>query len=142
MADVEVVGIEGISKALDKLAKDMYRTVGQNRTLKERASKSTEAAMYLLAPRGETGNLRKSIKFLKFKKSSDAFVGPDYKIGPHAHLVEFGFVHYKDKKKKDGWKGIGFIRRSYEKTKHIVLAELTRLAKKEFDKIGRTLEVK
>lgn len=141
MADVEVTGIDGVVKALDRLQSQMYINITQNRNLKKKAGRSTEAAMYLLAPRGDTGKLRRSIKFLPLRRSWDAIIGPDYKIAPHAHLVEFGFHHYKDGKLKTG-KGLGFIRRSYEKTKDTVLSELIRLAKKEFEKIGRTLEVK
>lgn len=131
--------IEFIGKQLDKLANNMYIKVSRSRTLKRRAGKSTEAAMYLLAPNGETGKLRRSIKFLPFK-SYDAFVGPDYKIAPHAHLVNNGFIHWKDGKLKVG-KGEKFIQRAFEKTKGTVLSELTRLAKKEFEAIGRELQV-
>lgn len=140
MADIDRQ-IAEISKNLEKYVASCHRTIAQNRSLKERASKSTEAAMYLLAPRGKTGNLRKSIKFLKFRRSLDAFIGPDYNIGPHAHLVNNGFIHYKDGNLKVG-KGENFIQRDYELTKETVLKELTRLATKELEKIGRKLEVK
>ena len=132
--------IEFIGKQLDTLANKMYINVARSRSLKRRASKSTEAAMYLLAPRGDTGNLRRSIKFLTFKQSFDAFIGPDYRIAPHAHLVNNGFVHWKDGKLKVGT-GEKFVQRSFEKTKTTVISELTRLAKKEFEKIGIELEV-
>lgn len=131
--------IEFIGKQLDTLAKKMYINVARSRSLKRRAGKSTEAAMYLLAPKGDTGKLRRSIKFLPLK-SYDAFVGPDYKIAPHAHLVNNGFIHWKDGKLKVK-SGEKFIQRAYEKTKTTVLSELTRLAKKEFELIGRELEV-
>lgn len=46
------------------------------------------------APRGPTGNLKRSIEFGGFKprqgKPVAAFVRVNAKIAPHAHLVEFG----------------------------------------------------
>lgn len=135
--------ISEISKQLDKLSQMMYISVGRNRSLKRRAAKSLEAAMYLLAPRGETGLLRKSIEFLPLRKSSDVFVGPRAKVAPHWHLVEFGHTQ----KTKDGKivgfvPGKGFIQKSFHLTKGTVLNELTKLAQKEFEAIGRKLEVR
>lgn len=140
MADDLDRQINAISKQLDKLSQEMYINVARNRTLKRNAGRSTEAAMYLLAPRGETGNLRRSIKYLPFRKSYDAFIGPDYKIGPHAHLVNNGFIHHSTKKLVRG-KGYQFIQKAYDKTKETVLRQLEKLATKEFEKIGRKLEV-
>ncbi len=132
--------IRDISIALERISDGMYITVARNRELKRKAAASTEAAMYLLAPVGETGNLRRSIQFLPFKRSFDVFVGPNYKIGPHAHLVNNGFIHYKSGKPVHS-RGEYFIERAYARTRYTVLQQLTKLAQKEFEKIGRKLEV-
>lgn len=140
--------ISNINKRLNKLANGLKYDVQKNKALKRKAGRTLEAKMYLLAPRhpktvkrkGKTiapGALKRSIKFLNLRRSDDVFVGPDAKIAPHAHLVEFGFAH---------WKGgfVGgkyFCKKSYEQTKHLVLAELTKLSAKEFEKWGKTLQV-
>ena len=141
MADDIDRQIDSIVKQLDRIHNGMYINIARNRTLKRNAGRSTEAAMYLLAPRGETGNLRRSIEFLPFRKSSDAFIGPNYrKGGSHAHLVNNGFIHHVTKKLVRG-RGYQFIQKAYDKTKETVLRQLTKLAQKEFEKIGRKLEV-
>jgi len=140
--------IAQISKALDELANGLDKEVRRNKVLKRRASRTLEAAMYLNAPKsakevkrfGKTippGGLKRSIKFLPLRRSNDIFVGSDFKIAPHAHLVEFGFQHANG----TFVNGSHFAKRSYDQTAHLVLAELTRLAQKEFEKIGKTLEV-
>lgn len=132
--------VQQVIKQLDKLSDLMYINVAQNKSIKKRAARSLEAAMYLLAPRGETGNLRKSIQFLPLKSKTDIFVGPKARVAPHWHLVNFGY----SRKTNDGVEKIQgnyFIDRSYHKTKDTVLNELIRLTQREFEKIGKQLEV-
>lgn len=47
-----------------------------------------------LAPLGPTGNLKRGLVAKKFQRKgeSQAFVAVDYRIAPHAHLVEYGTV--------------------------------------------------
>lgn len=135
--------IAQISKQLDRLSQMMYISVSRNKALKRNAAKSLEAAMYLAAPKGETGRLKRSIKFLPFRKSQDVFVGPDYKIAPHAHLVEFGHKQVTKEGRAVGFvEGKHFIQKSYNYTKETVLNQLIKLAQKEFEAIGRKLEVR
>lgn len=140
--------IAKLTKQLDLLANGLTKEVARNKVLKRRAAKALEAALYLNAPRakkevkrfGKTippGGLRRSIKFLSLRRSNDVFVGSDFRVAPHAHLVEFGFQHANG----TFVNGSHFAKRSYDQTAHLVLAELTRLAQKEFEKIGKTLEV-
>ncbi len=140
--NIEVVGVEGVVRALNLIQNQMYINVHENRDLKAKAGKPLLSELKRTSPVGETGNLKDSLKVLKKIRSRDAFIGADYKKGPHFHLVEYGFRHYKDKKRKEGWEGIGFFRRAYDQTNEIVKSELIRLVKIEFDKIGRKLEVK
>jgi len=46
------------------------------------------------APKGPTGNLKRAIRTGRFRKqirrNPAVFMGIDYRIGPHAHLVEYG----------------------------------------------------
>lgn len=140
--------IAEINKALNILADGIKKDVQRNKALKRKASRTLEAAMYLNAPRakhtvkrnGKTiapGALRKSIKFLPLRQSDDVFVGSDFRIAPHAHLVEFGFNHHNG----NFVPGKHFVEKSYEQTKGIVLSELTRLATKEFEKWGKKLQI-
>lgn len=142
MADQDIDSqIKHISAQLNRLTKQMYITVSENKSLKKKASKRLKEDVKTSAPKGPTGNLQKSIQYLPFK-SSDVFIGPSYRIAPHAHLVEYGFVHYRDKKRKDKWSGIGFMRKAYDRNKAEVLQNLIWLAAEELDKIGRELEVR
>lgn len=133
--------IADISIQLNKLTRSMHILVGENRTLKRKAGRRLKDDMKNSAPVGKTGNLKKSIQYLPFK-SKDAFIGPNYKYGPHAHLVEYGYHHYSDGILRDGWKGVGFIRKSWDRNKNEVLQNLIWLAADELKKIGRELEVR
>lgn len=133
--------IRDISIQLDKLTRSMHIEVGKNKTLKRKASRNLLTDLEFSAPLGKTGNLASSMQYLPFK-GLDVFLGPSYKFAPHAHLVEYGFVHYKDGEKKDKWSGIGFIRKAYERNKAEILQNLIWLAAKEFEDIGRELEVR
>ncbi len=47
------------------------------------------------APVGPTGNLRRGVRATRLKRldgSAAALAGMDFRIAPHAHLVEFGTV--------------------------------------------------
>jgi len=148
MADSVTSQINKVNKQLNDLADGLTKDVQKNKALKRKASRSLEAAMYLNAPKskntvlrnGKTirpGALKRSIKILPLRKSYDIFVGSDFRIAPHAHLVEFGFNHHNGKFVN----GSHFVEKSYNQTKDIVLAELVKLATKEFEKWGKKLEV-
>lgn len=129
--------INSINRQLNRLAQGLKEDIAHNKKLKKKASKILITTMRANAPEGETGNLKRSIKFLPFSKSQDVFIGPSAKIAPHAHLVEFGFTHYKDGKRKAVQP---FVKQSYEATKGVILSNLTAEAKKEFEKWGKRLE--
>jgi len=148
MADSISQQITKVNEQLNALADGMKKDVQRNKTIKRRAARTLEAAMYLNAPKakytvvrnGKTiapGALKRSIKFLPLRKSDDVFVGSDFRIAPHAHLVEFGFNHHNG----SFVNGAHFVEKSYEQTKEIVLAELVKGAQREFEKWGKKLSV-
>jgi len=140
--------ISEISKKLNELADGLTKEMRRNKAIKRKAARILEAAMYLNTPKsrytvkrnGKTiapGALKRSIKILPLNKSNDVFVGSDFRIAPHAHLVEFGFNHHKG----GSVGGKYFARKSYEQTKELVLKSLVDSAEKEFQKHGKKLEI-
>ena len=83
-----------VSKSLAKLAEaiDEKATLDVMQTAANNLAENVRTA----APLGPTGNLKKGIvaKVFKEQRKGDpsSFVGIDYGIAPHAHLVEFGTV--------------------------------------------------
>lgn len=84
--------IEGVAELQDKLASLINSVVG-----KQAKNVYVKAALYgrdrirEITPVGKTGNLRRGV----FAAGGDAnlpnaLLGMNYKIAPHAHLVEFG----------------------------------------------------
>ena len=90
--NVEVTGLEKIEENIEKIAQQMEPEIVESILLskadmiKERASSA--------APQGETGNLKRGIVAKVLQRRGDkyapAMAGIDYRIAPHAHLVEFG----------------------------------------------------
>lgn len=83
------------------------------------------------------GGLRRSIKWLNLKRTKDVFVGPDYRIAPHAHLAEYGFIHAQS---GEFVKGSHYGKKTYEQTKGIILENLKSLAKDKFEEVMIRLE--
>lgn len=120
-----------IIKNLYKIEDYIGKAISKKAILK-RAGRIVLTTMKEKAPE-DTGNLKNSITFMAFKKSKNAiYVGPQYyrkynsmgdvanTIGPHAHLVEYGWVTKKGKKVA----GRPFIKQTYQATKEIVLKNL------------------
>jgi HK97 gp10 family phage protein len=103
---LELQGFDELEKALGELPKSLRKGV-LTRTLRA-AAKPIRDEMVANVPQGPTGNLRKSIivspkrigKRIKSKRSVFMFVGPDARLGPHAHLVEYGTGPREVKNKK------------------------------------------
>ncbi len=94
---LEGVQIEGEEELIRKLRKLGDAVKGsQPERLFLRAAKSIRDAAREAAPEGPTGNLKKSIvaRVLsrKGRKSAPAMVGINFRLAPHAHLLEFGTV--------------------------------------------------
>ena len=92
MPKLRVTGLSALNAKFAALSKNIDSDELQERIFQ--AAKLVGDEAIRRAPRGETGNLKNSIVAKKFKKvrpgQPAAFVGIDYSIGPHAHLVEFG----------------------------------------------------
>ncbi|MBU1067476.1 HK97 gp10 family phage protein [Patescibacteria group bacterium] len=92
MPKLRVTGLNELNAKFSALSKAVDSDELQERIFQ--AAKIIGDEAIRRAPRGETGNLKSSIVAKKFKKvrpgQPAAFVGIDYSVGPHAHLVEFG----------------------------------------------------
>ena len=138
-ADIDAQ-INILTKDIRKFASDYDLKITQKALLK-RAGKVVLKKMKELAPKGDMpdqrrqdpkpGNLKKKIQWLPLTRSKDVFVGP--RGVKYAHLIEYGFVHYKSKKLINAQP---FVFRAYEATKAEVLKNLQDEAKREFDKLG------
>jgi len=90
MADgisVNIVGIADLQRSLRGLVgKEQRRVLRKSLT---KGAAVTRKAMRRLAPRGPTGNLRKSVKskVRVNKRIAVAVVTPRHEIAPHRHLV-------------------------------------------------------
>jgi HK97 gp10 family phage protein len=129
------IEIADINKKLNRLAQGLKEDLQENKAVKKKAARPVVNAMRTNAPKGPTGNLKRSIQILPLK-SNDVFVGPKAKIAPHAHLVEYGFKHYRNGKKVEGKP---FVKQSYDQTKAQVLEILKKGAEEIFKKWGAKL---
>src|SRR3989304_1051326 len=93
--EIQIEGFEkvgdNIEKVIQKLAPEQLESV-----LLQGANVIGQAAINL-APLGPTGNLKRSIVAKLLRRNSPGEPAPaitavDYRIAPHAHLVEFGHL--------------------------------------------------
>ena len=90
--DISLEGLNQLNKKLNKLIK-----VVDDREMETALMKPAKKLRSLIrgrAPQGPTGNLKKGIVAKRFrykiKNQPAVFVSVDYRLAPHAHLVEFG----------------------------------------------------
>lgn len=115
-ATVKWYGVEKVMNMLGAAARiesnpRVIRQVGQ---LARALSKSVAQA----APLGPTGTLRRSIIGRKFQKKgpSIAFVAPDFRIAPHASMVEHGVPHRRYPRKRKALTGMAGGKRFFAKS--------------------------
>lgn len=89
---VALIGIGAVLESMNALKSDGLKA-GIADGIKK-AADSVRDAIEAEAPKGPTGNLKRSVQSGMFKKRSGkpiaGFVRVNGKIAPHAHLVEFG----------------------------------------------------
>jgi HK97 gp10 family phage protein len=109
--NIEVKGIEEIEMNIEKIAQKMDPDVVEQILLRQ--ADMLKDAIVSVAPQGETGNLKKGIvskvlarRGLIEKKYAPAMVGINYRIAPHAHLVEFGHQIRQRRKGTPGSKAL------------------------------------
>lgn len=98
---VYLEGMEELKSQLEKLMKQLEADKVEPILLE--GAEILAAAERSLAPRGPTGNLARGYHATLLKRLGGmpaAGAGPDYRINPHAHLVEFGTAARRVKKKK------------------------------------------
>ena len=92
--NVEVTGMEKIEENIGKIAQKMEPDVVEGVLLTH--ANILQQAVITNAPLGPTGNLKRGIvsKVMQRRgnKYAPALVAIDYRIAPHAHLVEFGHI--------------------------------------------------
>jgi HK97 gp10 family phage protein len=142
-ADRDQVGAQ-MAKIINRLhlVEDYIGKEINKKALLKKAAKPMLQALKTNSPI-DKGNLKNSMAFLTLKRSKDAIlVGPRYytrtkadgnntnAIGPHAHLIEFGW------KAKNGKRieGKPFIKQVYNQTKMMVLSNLENEIQKLIDK--------
>ena len=94
---MQSVRIEGLDKLVRRFHK-LERAYGVRGELLEKsllnAARIAKRRVQAEAPIGQTGNLRRGVVAKKFNYQINnrpaAFCAMDYKIAPHAHLVEYG----------------------------------------------------
>lgn len=88
----KIEGKELLLRKLDKLSNSVNRNAVEPKVLKEAKTIADNARNR--APRGPTGNLKRSLHARMLKQKTGypviAIAAVDRKIAPHAHLVEFG----------------------------------------------------
>jgi len=135
---VTVTGLGEIQNNIDAISKRLsYGKVG---SILLRGAKMVQGVVRSKAPRGKTGNLARGVisKVLDEKSGYTpvAIVAPDYKISPHAHLVEYGTKErfHKSGKSVGKMKKKPFYRPGWDETKYPVLNQILNDLKNEVEK--------
>lgn len=118
MAEVVMTGVEEMERNIGKLLKAVGPDAAES--IIRAASDLVADEIRRRAPVGPKGNLKRSIvsKVLRRKhsdRSAPAIVAIDYRIGPHAHLVEYGHAGPKPGSKRT--KRHPFFRPGWDATK-------------------------
>ncbi len=91
---VQMKGTQAVIKRMSAVAKSMGVQEIDLENLLHSATKVIARQAKANAPLGPTGNLKRGIVGKKYKTKRRhepaAFTGIDYRISPHAHLVEYG----------------------------------------------------
>ena len=90
-ANVRLEGLSQLNRALQKLAKSTNKDDTGKLLLKNAGV--IRDRIRAKAPRGPTGNLKRSPVAKLLPSGNTAIAGVDRKIAPHAGLVEFGTSH-------------------------------------------------
>jgi len=95
----EIIGMEELENNIEKVKAQL--TADQIEPVLLQGANIIAQAAINNAPTGPTGNLKRGIIAKTLTRTSDqpapAIAAIDYRIAPHAHLVEFG--HFQTKKK-------------------------------------------
>jgi HK97 gp10 family phage protein len=106
----EIEGMDKLRDNLEKVAKSLGADAVEPILLEEAEKMADDARSR--APKGPTGNLKRSIVAKTLRRGranafgvntgnespAPAIVAIDYRIGPHAHLIEYGTVERISKK--------------------------------------------
>ena len=94
---IQVEGLEDLNRRLQDLSKGLGPDVVEPILLK--GAESIADAVRQRTPIGPTGNLRRSITAKTLRRhgfsAAPSLAAINFKLGPHAHLLEFGTVKMK-----------------------------------------------
>lgn len=97
---VNITGLNEVFAKLDRMKKDVRDAI-EKRALRKALEPVYWAAIGK-APVGQTGSLANSFKLSVQRQESSRYAGMVKNVAAHAHLVELGFIHWRDKQKKPG----------------------------------------
>ena len=93
MARGKAIKVEGLDELIKQLG-GLKQVEGLMQPGRMKAAQIVQSAIEAEAPRGPTGNLKRSIEInpsvLSKRSKNLTFVAINHKVAPHAHLVEFG----------------------------------------------------
>ena len=103
LVDIQISGFEKVEENIAKVIRQLSPEQIEG-VLLEGANVIGQAAINL-APIGPTGNLKRSIVAKVLQRNSPGEAAPaitavDYRIAPHAHLIEFGHLIKRGKRGK------------------------------------------
>lgn len=130
-------GVANLYKMLDK-----YNVAIDKKTILMRAGDVALKELRRAANEiRDTGNLRKSVKWIRTRSASSVLLGYDYRRGGrHGHLIEYGWF----KKTKEGPKyipGYALVKKTFQKTKKQVARNLEVELKKTQAQIEKDIRI-
>lgn len=132
--------IEGLQGAINKIVK-LDRAFGADGLNTERELLSIAQAVRgnisAEVPTGETGNLKRGVVAKNFQKpirnKPAAFTGIDYRIAPHAHLVENGHITSSGSHTTPN----RFFRRGVERSRTYVMMRLKKMIQNRIQRAAK-----
>ena len=130
-------GVANLYKMLDK-----YNVAIDKKTILMRAGDVALKELRRAATQiKDTGNLRKSVKYIRTRSASSVLLGYDYRRGGrHGHLIEYGWF----KKTKEGPKyipGYALVKKTFQKTKKQVAKNIESELKKTQTQIEKDIRI-
>lgn len=128
---------EAVKNLYDML--DKYNTAISKKTLLKRAGGVALSELKQQAGAiKRTGNLQKSAQWINTRSKSSVLAGFNYRRGgSHAHLIEFGWMTKNGKRIE----GNPIVKKTYEKTKDQIVANLINEMQKTQAKIEREIRI-
>jgi hypothetical protein len=131
-------GVANLYKMLDK-----YNVAIDKKTILMRAGDVALKELRRAANEiRDTGNLRKSVKWIRTRSASSVLLGYDYRRGGrHAHLIEYGWFKKRKKKGPKYIPGYALVKKTFQKTKKQVAKNIERELKATQKQIEKDIRI-